>query len=411
MNVKKYRAADSEQAMRMIRAAHGPDAVILDCQSVPGGVELVVSWDEPEGEAAVAPVRQDAAQSRENTALEALLARREKRSETELSPVVEMPRQNFGKGPQLAWSENDELHEMKQELAAMKSMLMSQLKDHNWQQLSTEQPRHQGSNGLLEAMDIEPRIAEQLQRELPPEQSEAVQREALKILLSRRLPVAPPPSRGAICLLGPQGAGKTTTIAKLAAQHVMRHGRDNIALLTTDSARVGAQDQLRAYGRILQIPVHGAGTISEAARTFRLLEKKALVLVDTSGLSFRDREGLNEMEKLLSVMPGLQCYLTLPADVEAYVQSEIIDAYSRFDLQGAVISRIDEAMRLGGLLSNLIEHRLPAVWCANGPKVPQNLSPADATKLVSIAMRMARGFTPALRVATPAPAQRLGVQA
>ena len=92
MNVKKYRAADSEQAMRMIRAAHGPDAVILDCQSVPGGVELVVSWDEPEGEAAVAPVRQDAAQSRENTALEALLARREKRSETELSPVAEMPR-------------------------------------------------------------------------------------------------------------------------------------------------------------------------------------------------------------------------------------------------------------------------------------------------------------------------------
>ena len=411
MNVKKYRAADSEQAMRMIRAAHGPDAVILDCQSVPGGVELVVSWDEQLAETAAAPVRQDISQGRENTALEALLARREKREETELTKPSDPPRQNFGKGPQLAWSENDELHVMKQELAAMKSMLMSQLKDHNWQQLSTEQPRHQGSNGLLEAMDVEPRIAEQLQRELPPDQSEAVQREALKILLSRRLPVATPPSQGAICLLGPQGAGKTTTIAKLAAQHVMRHGRDNIALLTTDSARVGAQDQLRAYGRILQVPVHGAGTISEAARTFRLLEKKALVLIDTSGLSFRDREGLNEMEKLLSVMPRLQCYLTLPADVEAYVQSEIIDAYSRFDLQGVVISRIDEAMRLGGLLSNLIEHRLPAVWCANGPKVPQNLSPADATKLVSIAMRMARGFIPAPRVAAPAPAQRVGVQA
>lgn len=410
MNVKKYRAADSEQAMRMIRAAHGPDAVILDCQSVPGGVELVVSWDEPMAETAMASL-DDAGNDRENTALEALLARREKRVDAD--PMPESPRQNFGKGPQLAWSENEELHELKQELAAMKSMLMSQLKDHNWQQLNAEQPRRQGSQALLEAMDIEPRIAAQLQQELPADQSDAVQCEALKILLGRRLPVAAPPSRGAICLLGPQGAGKTTTIAKLAAQHVMRHGRDNIALLTTDGARVGAQDQLRAYGRILQVPVHGAGSISEAARTFRLLEKKALVLVDTAGLSFRDREGLGEMEQLLSVMPGLRCYLTLPADVEAYVQSEIIDAYSRFELQGAVVTRIDEAMRLGGLLSNLIEHRLPAVWCANGPKVPQNLSPADAGKLVSIAMRMARGFTPAPRVTAPAPApaRRVGVQA
>ncbi|WP_372863032.1 flagellar biosynthesis protein FlhF [Spongiibacter sp.] len=377
MNVKTYRAADSEQAMRMIRAAHGPDAVILDCKSVAGGVELVVSWESLDG---------GSASSAESSTLAALMNRRDAADQRQ--KIDELP-----VAPQLAWSQGDELLHLKQELAAMKSMLTSQLKDHNWQALSAEQPAQRGYHQILSAMDIEPGIAEALQRELPAGESDTVQREMLKMLLQRRLPVAPAADKGAICLLGPQGAGKTTTVAKLAAQHVMRRGRDDIAILTTDSGRVGAQEQLRAYGRILQIPVHAAGNADEAARTFRLLQKKALVLVDTAGLSFRDRDGLAELEQLLGVMPGLQCYLTLPADSEAYVQSEIIDAYARFSPVGAVLSRIDEAMRLGAVLSNLIQHRLPAVWCTNGPRVPQNLSVADAGKLVNMAMCMARSFS------------------
>ncbi|MEE2653845.1 flagellar biosynthesis protein FlhF [uncultured Spongiibacter sp.] len=405
MNVKKYRAADSEQAMRMIRAAHGPDAVILDCQSVAGGVELVVSW---EGEPSL-PTATDA--DKERTALDALRSRREQAESP--APAARQEAVSGASGPQLAWSQNDELHDLKQELAAMKSMLMSQLKDNNWQQLTAKQPAKKSSHQMLSAMDIDPSIAESLQRELPSDESEAVQREMLKMLLVRQLPISEPPRTGAICLLGPQGAGKTTTIAKLAAQHVMQHGRDDIAILTTDSGRVGAQEQLRAYGRILQIPVHSADSPQEAARTFRVLQKKSVVLIDTAGLSFRDHEGLDELEKLLAGLGGAHCYLTLPADVEAYVQSEIIDAYSRFNLAGVVISRIDEAMRLGGLLSNLIQHRLPAVWCTNGPKVPQNLCVADAGKLVNMAMKMAMSFTPPARrqAADSGRAQHIGVQA
>ncbi len=376
MNVKTYRAADSEQAMRMIREAHGPDAVILDCKSVVGGVELVVSWESPEAAiAAGAPA----------------------------SAATPVNRQNIdvAAAPQLAWSQNDELLDLKRELAAMKSMLTAQLKEHSWQALSAEQPTQRSCHRMLSAMDIEPAIAEQLQSELPSGESDTVQREMLKIMLQRRVPVAPPPAEGAICLLGPQGAGKTTTIAKLAAQRVMLSGRDNIAILSTDCGRVGAQEQLRAYGNILQVPVYSASNADEAARIYRVLQKKALVLVDTAGLSFRDSEGLAELEQLLVAMPGLRCYLTLPADSESYVQSEIIDAYARFSPAGAVISRIDEAMRLGGLISNLIQHRLPAVWCTNGPRVPQNLCGADAGKLVTMAMRMAREFSVAPRTAAP----------
>lgn len=408
MKVKTYQAADSEQAMRMISAAHGPDAVILDCKSIPGGVELVVSWEEQdqneENFEPIVHLRRDrpAPQSKaggERTALAALLARQRKQSQASVSPPPttapnsDSPRQAIGAAPQVVWSQQEELLTLKQELAAMKSMLMSQLKDQTWQQVREEAPREQlACHQLLEAMDIDPALAAKLEERVPAGEEESVQREMLKMLLCRKVPIAAPPASGAICLVGPQGAGKTTSIAKLAAQHVMAHGREGIAILTTDTARVGAQEQLRAYGRILQIPVHSAQGYEEAARTFKLLQKKSLVLVDTAGLSFRDKEGLRELEALVSVMPGSRVFLTLPADSESYVQSEIIDAYSRLNLEGVVVSRIDEAMRLGAVLSNLVLHRLPAVWCSNGPKVPQNLSAADAGKLVNMAMRMAKSF-------------------
>ncbi len=426
MQVKKYRAADSQQAMRMVRAAHGPDAVILDFHTVDGGVEVVVSLDdnaEHSGLASQIAVTETAAQQmarkitqqfspaveprRERTALDALLDRQKKNAELPCGQGNE--RQNLGasttqgpaghvateipmQSPQLAWSQKDELLTLKQELSSMKSMLMDQLKGHNWQQASFQAPEQRELNSYLASLDLDPSLGRRLCAEIPADENDTLQREILKMLLIKQLPVMTPPSSGAVCLVGPQGAGKTTTIAKIAAQHVLNHGRDSIAILTTDVARVGAQEQLRAYGRILQIPVHTAGDLEEAVKTYRILRKKQLVLIDTAGMSFRDSRGISELQQLTAAMQDVQVFVTVPADAEAYVQSEIIDAYAPLAPQGAVVTRIDEAMRLGGVISNLIQHRLPVAWCANGPKVPQNLSAADGAKLVNMAVRMARAF-------------------
>lgn len=416
MQVKKYQAADTQQAMRLVRAAHGPDAVILDCRSVAGGVEVVVSLEGMlETSMAAAPAASFPAQQqtrspaadREPTALDALFNRR-KKAEEEISQHSSPPAPSADANraaavePQMVWSQNEELLTMKQEMASMKSMLMDQLKGHNWQQASHQAPEHQGLNDFLSAMDIDPALGKRLCAEIPSDESATVQREMLKMLLVNKLGVKAPPSAGAICLVGPQGAGKTTTIAKIAAQYVLTHGRSGIAILTTDAARVGAQEQLRAYGRILQIPVHVANDPDEAVKTYRLLRKKNLVLIDTAGISFRDKQGISELNQLISGMQDVQVFLTLAADSENYVQSEIIDAYSSFNVQGAVLTRIDEAMRLGGAMSNLIQHRLPLVWCANGPRVPQNLSAADAGKLVNMAVRMTKAFE-VRRNNTPSP--------
>lgn len=427
MQVKKYRAADSQQAMRLVRAAHGPDAVILDFHTIDGGVEVVVSLDdsaEPVGAQAQIAVTESAAQQmarqitqqfspasaprRERTALDALLDRQKKNAEAAAELASE--RQNLGvsdntravgpstqtpvqgQSPQLAWSQQDEMLTLKQELSSMKSMLMDQLKGHNWQQASFKAPEQLELNTFLASLDLDPSLGRRLSAEIPSDESESLQREMLKMLLIKQLPVMTPPTSGAVCLVGPQGAGKTTTIAKIAAQHVLSHGRDGIAILTTDVARVGAQEQLRAYGRILQIPVHTAVDLEEAVKTYRILRKKKLVLIDTAGMSFRDSRGISELQQLTAAMQDVQVFITVPADAEAYVQSEIIDAYAPLAPKGAVVTRIDEAMRLGGVISNLIQHRLPVAWCANGPKVPQNLSAADAAKLVNMAVRMARAF-------------------
>lgn len=421
MQVKKYQATDTQQAMRLVRAAHGPDAVILDCRSVAGGVEVVVSLDGmletsmpavPAVSFAALQKTRSPDADREPTALDALFKRRNK-AEEEISQHSSLPAPSAVSDsarpaavePQMVWSQNEELLTMKQEMTSMKSMLMDQLKGHNWQQASHQTPEHQDLNDFLSAMDIDPALGKRLCAEIPSDESATVQREMLKMLLVKKLAVKTPPSSGAICLLGPQGAGKTTTIAKIAAQYVLTHGRSGIAILTTDAARVGAQEQLRAYGRILQIPVHVASDPDEAIKTYRLLRKKNLVLIDTAGISFRDKQGISELNQLISGMHDVQVFLTLTADSENYVQSEIIDAYSSFNVQGAVLTRIDEAMRLGGAMSNLIQHRLPLVWCANGPRVPQNLSAADAGKLVNMAVRMTKAFE--IRNGTPAPTPKL----
>ena len=419
MNIKKYRAPDTAQAMKLVRDAHGPDAVILDCYPIQGGVEVAVSWEDAIATGSYsdpAPAQPGPAHSgpehtrTEKTAMDVL--RRRSQTQDEVPANAQRPQSapqtpdqqpgfSAGGSSQL-WSQDSELHSLKQEMAAMKAMLVDQLRDHNWQQLGTQQPSQKDLHQFMTAIDIDPSLAKRLAEKVPTDEAAPLQRQILKMQLIKEMPIAAAPESGAIALVGPQGAGKTTSIVKLAAQYAMRHGRDKVAILSTDVARIGAQEQLRTFGRILQLPIHLTRDAEEAAKTFRLLQSKPLLLVDTGGISFRDKAGIAELGELLSAMPGIQTYLTLPADTEAYVQSEIIDAFAHLSPQGALISRIDETMRLGSIISNLILHRLPAVWCTNGPKVPQNLSAADAEKLVNMAVKMSRHFERSRNTQTPA---------
>src|SRR5690606_5358046 len=188
-------------------------------------------------------------------------------------------------------------------------------------------------------------------------------------------------------LVGPTGVGKTTTIAKLAARHCLRYGSESIALISTDTLRIGAQRQLDAFGAILGVPVRQAADGAELGKLLHALRDRRLVLIDTAGMASRDRrlsEALNQPE----VEQKIRKYLVLSANMQAGVMDDAVRCFGAAGLSGAVLTKLDEANGLGAALSVLIRHRLKAVWLSNGQRVPEDLRLARAMHLLNWALEV-----------------------
>jgi flagellar biosynthesis protein FlhF len=193
-----------------------------------------------------------------------------------------------------------------------------------------------------------------------------------------------------VALVGPTGVGKTTTIAKLAARYAERHGLRDIALVAMDHYRVGAQEQLYTYGRLLGVPVYTVTPKQSLADTLAKLTDRKLVLIDTVGLGPRDGALGAQIQMLREAHPKLRAYLTMAAHCQAADQSEVVRRFGPADLAGCIISKVDETSRIGGALSVIIRHGLPLAYVADGQRVPEDLHVARADELVIRAMRLAR---------------------
>ncbi len=186
---------------------------------------------------------------------------------------------------------------------------------------------------------------------------------------------------GIVALVGPTGVGKTTTIAKLAARFALRHGRDGLALVTTDTFRVGAHEQLDTFARILDVPLHTAGDDGELADLLRHLSKNRLVLIDTAGVGQRDVRLAEELALLARSRASLRVLLTLSANTE---RRTLVDAIGRFGAvkpAGCVLTKVDEAVAPGTALGALIETGLPLAYTCNGQNVPEDLFFARSRRL------------------------------
>jgi flagellar biosynthesis protein FlhF len=199
---------------------------------------------------------------------------------------------------------------------------------------------------------------------------------------------------GVVALLGPTGAGKTTTVAKLAARYRMRHGTASVAMITTDNFRVGAEAQLRTFGRLMEVPVASCADAAELESALGRFRDRGLVLVDTAGMGQRDAR-LPEQAAIVRSGAGaeverLRCYLVLAAPTEYGGLDETVEAYGAVPLAGAVVTKADEATSLGGVLSVLVRHHLPAADLSDGQRVPEDLAPARGAELVRRAVSLAR---------------------
>ena len=204
---------------------------------------------------------------------------------------------------------------------------------------------------------------------------------------------------GIFALVGPTGAGKTTTIGKLAARFVIHHGADSVALVSMDSYRVAAQDQLRSVARILGVQLHTAAPGDDLLAMVEQLyskERKKLVLVDTAGLASQDPSFPVQLSMLKKACnrqgkgPRLRCLLTLPLTSQGRCLQENYEHYKDAGLAGCIFTKLDECFSLGPAMSVAALTRTPVVMVADGPHIPDDLHYPDAGKLVKLSEQMAR---------------------
>ena len=198
--------------------------------------------------------------------------------------------------------------------------------------------------------------------------------------------VEPLEDGGVIAMVGPAGMGKTTTLAKLAARYVLKYGAQNIALVSMDSYRIGAQEQLKTLGRILNVPVTHVAPGQSLGQTLEPLVRKRVVLVDTAGLQASDPALRLQLESLAGRGIKSKNYLVLATTSQKQVLAAAYHSYKRCGLAGCILTKLDETASLGEVLSLAISHELPVAYLTDGPRIPDDLHLPRRHQLVSRAV-------------------------
>jgi flagellar biosynthesis protein FlhF len=265
---------------------------------------------------------------------------------------------------------------MQRELQDMRRLLETGLAGITWNDTRLREPLKARVLEELTAMDIAPDVALTL-AELTPRRTSLDNPSHIPLaLLAKHLPIINDPTcvaGGITAVVGPTGAGKTTTIAKLAARWCMLHGSQDLALVSTDGYRIGAREQLMTYARILGAPMHAANGAKELARVLERLKSKKLILIDTAGMGPRDLRLTEQLAALKYGASGARVLLALPAQVEAQALDEIVCAFVRVKPSGCVLTKVDEAASLGGALSTVLRHHMKVAYVCNGQRVPEDL--------------------------------------
>lgn len=270
-----------------------------------------------------------------------------------------------------------ELENMREEMTSIRRLLEHQVSGLMWQEVERREPLRAMLIKRLERMGVSPELADQMACYIPEDTKPARAWKALLSLVADQINI---PKQdilkrgGVVALLGPTGVGKTTTVAKLAARAAMEYGADNVALVTTDTYRIGAHEQLSIYGRIMGCPVRVAKDSNELADVIYQLRNRRLILVDTAGMGQRDVRLSEQLDTLMQESGEvIHSYLVLPATAQRRVLQETLDHFRRIPLSGCILTKLDESLSLGEFISVVIQNAMPVAYIANGQRVPEDI--------------------------------------
>jgi len=277
------------------------------------------------------------------------------------------------------------------ELRSMKGLLQDQLSQIAWSDSTRRSPVQSKVLARLLHAGLSPILARTLIEKMPPRTEDSVASEWISQALNQNLKVCRAGEsiveRGGIfALVGPTGVGKTTTTAKLAARAVMRFGAKNVGLVTVDHYRVGAHEQLRSFGRMLGCPVHLAHDAASLNDLLNGMRGKHLILIDTIGVPQRDPKLDEQLSMLMGA--GIERVLILNASSQIETLDDVVSTWRGPRCNRAIITKIDEAVKLGGIVDVCVRHKLLLDSVANGQRVPEDLHAANAALLVHRALKV-----------------------
>ncbi len=351
MNLRKFLARDARSGLEQIKRELGPDAVVVTSRKMPEGIEFMAGRYHELEESAISHI------SRKSPA-----------------------------GVATA----DEGGAIKRELVKLRALLQNQLAGFAW---GMEKRRHPARVHVMQKMlaaGFSPRLSRLLAARLPkaytgPQCDVWLRQVLIRNLITQKKSAMPGIQPGVWALVGPTGHGKTTTLAKLAAEAVMRHGRANVALVSIDTYRIGAQSQLGAYAEMMGVDSIMAKETSELPRILASNVNKTCVLIDTAGFAQEDTRLHSQMEILSEV--GASCVLTLAASTQGGLASRIIRRYGLLSLAGVALTKLDEGGQWAPVLDCIMRARLAVACLASGQRVPEDLHVANAAYLIDRALR------------------------
>lgn len=428
MQIKRYRGADMQEALQKVKKDLGADAVILSTRQVRGGMgtfglfgkpmlEVTAARDAEENgadaQSFLASLPQSFAKGKggkkgapgtEEAAVRAMLAKQRLETQSLLTPLQdeiqelkEVLRATGGAQRAVARDESA-IAQIRTEIADMRQMLhglasqSAGLRDANFPENLVVLYQQLTFAGMEEKFAR--RLMEEALKTIPPKDAEDFA--YVKIFLARMLmkitkvtgSFQPEAGRQkVVALVGPTGVGKTTTVAKLASEQLLKHHRQ-VALITVDTFRIAAVEQLKVYAKIMSVPITVVNTRQELQAAVEGYANKDMIFVDTGGRSQRDDMQMSELQQLFSDNTQVETFLTLSATTKDTDLTEISRRFGEIPLSGVIFTKLDEASTYGCMFNHAIRFKTPVAYLTTGQKVPEDLEVATKERLVDLLLNI-----------------------